>query len=235
MDFQPITKERLSEAAMQQIRQLISGQHLNPGQKLPSERELVQKLKISRASVREALRMLEIMGLVAVKPGKGAYIKELTSDLTIPLATWISTHKQALFSHLEVRLILEPAAAALAALRAGKKDIRSLKQTLAEFSTCLEQQDLVGLIQADIDFHRHIGIATQNETIQLFTNTITRLLVDSWKAALRVNGRPQKTVREHARILAAIEAGDQDQAQRAMQNHLQAGLKNLRQLGLENV
>ena len=76
MQLRPITKARLSEAAMQQIQKLIADRGMSPGDKLPSERELVQQLEISRSSVREALRMLEIMGLVQVKPGRGAFVKE---------------------------------------------------------------------------------------------------------------------------------------------------------------
>ncbi len=75
MPLKPITKSSLSEAAIEQIKELIVSRKREPGSKLPSERELVDQLKISRASVREALRMLEIMGLVEIKPGKATYVK----------------------------------------------------------------------------------------------------------------------------------------------------------------
>lgn len=232
--LKPITKQRLSEAAMQQIRELIVSDDMKPGDRLPSERELVDKLQISRTSVREALRMLEIMGLVEVKPGKGAYIRELTSDLTIPLTSWISDHKESLQNFLEVRLALEPASAGFAALRATQKDIRKLKQKIVMFEDALARNDLVGLIQADIGFHRVIGKATKNITIQLLTDTITRLLVDTWKATLRLNRRPQKTVREHIEILEAILAREELKAKTAMETHLRNGLEDLKDLGLEN-
>ncbi len=234
MHLKPIVKSRLSEAAMRQIQGLITSRGLKPGDRLPSERDLVRQLEISRTSVREALRMLEIMGLVQVKPGRGAFIKDLTSDLAVPLATWIAGHRESLRNYFEVRMILEPASAALAALRAQPEDVVKLQREIETFDRCLQTGDLVGLIQADIDFHLLIGRATGNHTLQLFTDTVSRLLVDSWKASLRTNGRPQKTVQEHARIVAAIEAHDAPQAKRSMESHLQNGLENLRRLGLDN-
>ena len=234
MKLKPITKARLSQAVVEQIRELIDSNGMKPGDKLSSERELGNKLQISRTSVREALRMLEIMGLVEVKPGKGAYVRELTSDLTIPLTSWISGHKESLRNFFEVRLALEPAAAGLAALRASPKDIRKLKEKIAEFEDSLAREDLIGIIQADIGFHRIIGEATKNKTMQLFTDTISRLLIDSWKATLRVDKRPQKTVLEHGQILQAIINGEEIKAKKAMTRHLRKGLDNLKKLGLEN-
>ena len=219
---------------MQQIQALIARRGLLPGDKLPSERELVQQLEISRSSVREALRMLEIMGLVQVKPGRGAFVKDLTSDLSIPLSTWLASHKETIRNYFEVRMILEPASAALAALRSTGDDVRKIRKKLDDFRTCLDQGDLVGIIQADIGFHNLIGNATKNKTLQLFTNIITRLLVDSWKASLRTEGRPRETVKEHDQILQAIIRKDPAAAQELMQKHLEYGLENLRKLGLEN-
>ena len=94
MPLQPITKTRLSEAAIEQIKGLIVSENLEPGTKLPSERKLVEALGVGRSSIREALRILEIMGLVEVLPGKGAFVKALTGDLFIPLSDMVSDHKK---------------------------------------------------------------------------------------------------------------------------------------------
>lgn len=233
MDLKPITKSRVSEAVVAQIKKLIVSQKLEPGSKLPSERELVIRMKISRTSVREALRILEIMGLVETKPGKGVYVKSLTADLLVPLSTWLPTHKETLLHHFEARLILEPAAAGLAALRATPNDSLKLQETLDTFNEKLKAHDLVGLIKADIAFHNLIGAATGNKTIKLFMDTIARILFDGWKASLRVEGRPQKTVQEHGRILKAIMNKDQNQAQQAMERHLKGAIRHLKKMGLK--
>lgn len=233
MDLKPISKTRLSEAALEQIRELIVSQRMEPGSKLPSERELVQRLGISRASVREALRMLEIMGYVEVKPGKGVYVRGLTSDLSVPLPSWLAHRKESLENHFEARLVLEPAAAGLAALRAKESDVAGLKKSLQTFKTCVENNDLLGLITADIEFHGIIASATGNRTIQFLMETVIRFLFEGWKATLRIEGRPRKTVAEHGAIFEAVVSGDQAGAKKAMERHLQNALAHLREAGLQ--
>lgn len=233
MSLKPITKSRLSEAAIQQIKDLIVSEQREPGSKLPSERELVNQLKISRASVREALRILEIMGLVEVKPGKGTYVKGITGDIFLPLTNWLSSHKETLHNHFEARLVLEPAAAGFAALRATQNDIQKLEEALKTFNEKLAENDIVGLIIADIHFHSLIAAATGNNTIEILMDTISRFLFDGWKATLRVEGRPQKTVLEHHEIFQAIIEKDEKKAKRNMVRHLKNAIQNLKEVGLE--
>lgn len=119
--LKPIKKKRVSDMAIEQINQLISTGHLKPGDTLPSERTLMEKFKISRVPVREALRVLEMMGVVEVKPGKGIYVTDPENSLFSPLRQWLSIQKETLFDHFEVRLLIEPRAAAFCASRASKK------------------------------------------------------------------------------------------------------------------
>jgi GntR family transcriptional repressor for pyruvate dehydrogenase complex len=233
MELKPITKARVSETVVIQLKKFIVSQKLQPGSKLPSERELVGKMEISRASVREALRILEIMGFVIAKPGKGVFVKSLTPDLLMPLSVWLPTHQDTLHDHFEARLMLEPGAAGLAALRATPRDMAGLQENERIFKERLLHQDLVGLIKADMAFHTLIGAATGNKTIKMFMETITRLLFDGWKASLRLEGRPQKTVKEHGRIIKALLNKDPGQAQEAMRRHLQKALKHLKEKGLD--
>jgi len=204
MPLQPITKTRLSEAAIEQIKELIVSENLEPGAKLPSERHLVEALGVGRSSIREALRILEIMGLVEVLPGKGAFVKALTGDLFIPLSEFLSTQKESLQHHFEARMVLEPAAAALAARRATAREVTLLRNNLESFKEHLAERNLVGLIRVDIEFHRLVATATENQTIAVLMRTSARHDFHGWKATLRSNKRPQNTVSEHGRILEAI-------------------------------
>lgn len=219
--------------AIEQIKDLIVSKNLEPGSKLPSERQLVISLGISRSSVREALRMLEIMGLVEVKPGKGVYVKGLSGDLFMPLASLLSSNKENLQHHFEARLVLEPAAAALAAKRASQSDIRQIEKVLKTFQENLGENNLVALIRSDILFHRLIANATNNRTIEILMNTITRHDFIGWKMSLRTKRRPLNTVKEHRKIFEAIVAGDEKKAKSAMRSHLNAAIKNLKPEGLE--
>mgnify|MGYP003572844104 FL=1 len=227
MPLQRITKTRLSEAAIEQIKKLIVSENLEPGSKLPSERDLVEALGVGRSSIREALRILEIMGLVEVLPGKGAFVKALTGDLFLPLSEVLISHKESLQHHFEARMVLEPAAAALAARRASPQEVARLYKNMGDFKEKLARENLVGLIRADIEFHRLVANATENRTIAVLMNTITRHDFDGWKAALRTKNRPEKTVAEHTRIIEAIAEGEEKKARSAMRSHLTAARRNL--------
>jgi GntR family transcriptional repressor for pyruvate dehydrogenase complex len=227
MPLQRITKTRLSEAAIEQIKELIVSDNLEPGSKLPSERDLVEALGVGRSSIREALRILEIMGLVEVKPGKGVFVKALTGDLFMPMSELLDTQKETLQHHFEARMVLEPAAAALAAKRATRNEVAQLRKNLENFKLNLSKGNLVGLIRADIQFHRLVANATENRTIEILMNTITRHDFHGWKASLRSSKRALKTVAEHNGIIEAIAAGDEKKARNSMRSHLLAAQRKL--------
>jgi len=231
--LKPIKKTRLAEAAVEQIKDLITEKGMEPGAKLPSERELIKQLRISRASVREALRHLEILGLIEVKPGSGAFVREVVGDLFLPLAPWLSKHEETLHNHFEARQVMEPRAAAYAAQRASSSVIQAMRAALATFKEKKEQNDLVGLILSDVEFHRLIALGTGNKTLMVLMDTIARFLLDGWKASLRVPGRIEKTVAEHQSILDAIEKGDSEGASQRMGQHLENALSDLAAAGLK--
>ena len=231
MPLRPITKSRLSEAAIEQIKELIVSENLEPGSKLPSERDLVEALGVGRSSIREALRILEIMGLVEVLPGKGAFVKALTGDLFMPLSEVLNMHKESLQHHFEARMVLEPAAAALAAQRASREEVARLRKNLESYKENLAKENMVALIRADIQFHRLVANATENRTIALLMNTITRHDFHGWKAALRTFKRPHFTVEEHGRIIEAIAAGDAKKARSFMRSHLLAARRSIGLVG----
>jgi GntR family transcriptional repressor for pyruvate dehydrogenase complex len=104
---------------------------------------------------------------------------------------------------------------------------------MAAFKENLKKDNLVGLIRADIEFHRLIANATNNRTIEVLMNTITRRDVTGWKLALRTKRRPANTVSEHMKIYEAIAAGDKKKAKSAMRSHLKAAIKNIHEIGIE--
>jgi GntR family transcriptional regulator, transcriptional repressor for pyruvate dehydrogenase complex len=231
MDLESIKKKRLSEYAIDELRKFITNNNLKEGNKLPSERELVEKLQISKGSLREALRMLEITGLVEVMPGKGIFVRNLTGDLIIPLSSWVNRNKEEIYKHFEARLILEPEVAALAARRISKKYINRIKQnTLLQKN--YPETELVAIISADIEFHRLVAEAAKNKTISLLMNSLARISFHGWKAALRVEGRNESAVQEHAQILSFLAKHDEDGARTAMQEHMLHSIQLLKNKGL---
>lgn len=232
MELTPISRKRLSESAITQIKDFIIQNSLEPGSKLPSERELSRRLEISRASIREALRILEIMGLVEVLPGKGIYVKDLTGDLFVPLPTWVSDYRDIIHKHFEARLILEPEIAALAARRAIDTDIDRLRQNIT-LQSSLSESEMATIIQTDIDFHCLIADVAKNETLLMLINSIARMSFHGWKAALRTKRRNKTAVEEHVELLERIVDHDEDGARKTMRNHMIGSIQMLEQQGLD--
>jgi GntR family transcriptional repressor for pyruvate dehydrogenase complex len=173
--LEPIKRTTLREEAAEQIRALIAEGPMRPGDRLPSERDLVVKLAVSRTTIREALRSLEIRGLLEVRPGEGAFVRELPLEALIdPLASTLH-NRRSLLELLEVRRNLEPGIAALAAQRAQAGDIDEMKLLLVEIEQRLENRRYDAAVKSIIAFHRVITRATGNRLIQRLMDTISGL------------------------------------------------------------
>ncbi len=222
--FQPIKPKKISEEIVQQIKQLISAGDLNPGQRIPSERELATMLGVSRPSVREAIMVLEAMGFLESRQGGGTYVRSLT-EVTIadPLSNIVSSKEpKILYALTEVRMGLETWSAYLAATRATDEQLKRLR----DLYIIMEKQAADGGWDAEIDakFHYVITEATQN-TIQVHVlNTIHSLFQTTIMVALtefyQKEGYLERLLSQHRDILEAIEARDPDRAQKAMSTHL---------------
>jgi GntR family transcriptional repressor for pyruvate dehydrogenase complex len=232
MDLEPIKKRRLSEYAIDQLRKFIVNNNLEEGSKLPSERELVDKLQISKGSIREALRILEITGLVDVRPGKGIFVRHLTGDLIVPLSSWVTRNKEEIYKHFEARLILEPEVAALAARRITKEYINRIEQNIL-LQKSYPETEVVSIISADIEFHRLVAEAAKNETISMLMNSLAKISFHGWKAALRVEGRNESAVQEHTQLLNFLAKRDEDGARTAMREHMLRSIQLLKEQGLD--
>jgi GntR family transcriptional repressor for pyruvate dehydrogenase complex len=219
--LEPIKRTSLREEAAEQIRALIVEAPLRPGDRLPSERDLVVKLEVSRTTIREALRSLEIRGLLDVRPGEGAFVRDLPLESVIdPLASAL-LNRRSLLELLEVRRILEPGIAALAAQRAQAGDVDEMKLILAEIEQRLDGRRFDDAAKSIISFHRVITRATGNSLVQRLMDTISGLLSASMRETLRIRGRPERSLKSHRQILAAIESKDPVAARETMLLHMQ--------------
>src|SRR5216684_6927099 len=130
---EPINSPRIYEEIVRQIRTLISEGKLKSGDRLPPERDLAERFRVSRASVREALRSLQSRGLIEIRAGEGAFVRDVSVEALIePLALVILPHREAVGELFEARRILEPAIAALAARRATREEVGEMERILEE-------------------------------------------------------------------------------------------------------
>ena len=229
----PIRKSRISEQVALKLENLIHARTLQVGEKLPSERRLMEMLGVGRGAVREALRILEIKGYVESRPGSGSFVKNLDSDILLPFAHWLADRNEVLANFFEIRLFLEPNAAALAARRITPEALKKLTQVHQEFCQMVQEGDLLNAIKVDAEFHKLLARATQNKLLAMVMETLNKSVIEGWKASLRVPGRAEKSVAEHAAILQAIEAKDHVEAARLTRAHLEKAVADLKQQGLD--
>lgn len=222
--FKPIRPKKLSEEIVEQIQARISDGHLKPGERIPSERNLATLLGVSRPSVREAMVMLETMGMIEARQGGGTYVRSLTeSSLNIPLTEMLERDPRLLRDLLEVRMGIECWSAYLAASRATDEDIQKIGFYIDEMSGAVKHGWDPKL---DCQFHDAIAAATHN-TMQLhILNTVHNLFSATIELALqKFYSRQPKYISillsHHQAIYNNITNKDADGSRIAMEEHLQ--------------
>lgn len=225
----PIRKVRLSEGVVNAIKQMIVDQGFAPGDKFYSENELTAKLEVSRSSVREAVRILEVTGQLSVKHGKGIFIVDTDAQPYDGFVHWLKSNDQSLQEHFEVRLIIEPQTARLAALGATPEEVAELARVHAEFVRNAGLGLTAETIRCDREFHSLLGKATHNKSLFALTQSITTSLFDDWISSFHTPGRMEKTVGEHGLVLAAVRAGNAEAAQEHMAAHLRNAIRDIKE------
>jgi GntR family transcriptional repressor for pyruvate dehydrogenase complex len=221
-----IKKTRIHEEVVTQVHELIREGRFKAGDQLPSERELAETFQVSRTSVREALRALETQGLIISRTGTGNFVADLPIEsLVAPLARMLIEEKDALADVFELRKLIEPQIASLAAERATARDIHRLKAVLAKQKEQVER-GATG-VDADTELHFAIGQATQNQAIKKLVSGLLDVLSRSREDSLQTKLRRQASIDSHRAIVAAIEQHDGSKARDAMRHHIEQVAKSV--------
>jgi GntR family transcriptional repressor for pyruvate dehydrogenase complex len=199
-EFRVVRKTRVSEEIISQVRDLITSGRLKIGDRLPAERELAKTLQVGRSTVREAIRALESVGILQARPGEG---------------TFLVSNQRKLF---EVRMVIEPDLAALAARRASIEQIVKMREALQEQDASVKDGQ-TGM-KADTAFHFLLAEAAGNDILFRIMDSLMDLLRETREASLHTGGRPANSLKEHKAILRAIEARDPQAAERRMREHI---------------
>lgn len=217
--IEPIKKTRIAEEVADRIRMLILDGTFPAGRPMPSERRLRERFGVSRGSIRDALRILETIGLLETRHGQGTFPKELTVDrLVSPLAS-VMTYRQDLQNELmDVRRMFEPAVARAAATRATEEDFADLQRILDTQRRKLKTGQ--SAIVEDTAFHAALARSTRNRVVMSIMAILNDLLVESRKQSLKQKGRPQRSVEGHEAVVAALRCRDAEGAARAMYKHI---------------
>jgi GntR family transcriptional repressor for pyruvate dehydrogenase complex len=219
--LRPIKRRRLYEDIVEQIKLLIKEGKLKSGDQIPSERELCDIFKVSRNSVREAIRILEEYGILNSRIGDGTYvIIGSEGSLVKPFAKLIHDEKSKLFEIFQFRSIIEPNIAALAAEYASAQDIRKLEQILKNQKKQL--RDAERSVDLDDKFHIMIARATRNAILLTVVERINDLIAESRAEYLQNDIRRKKSLAGHTKILSAIMNREPAAAQKAMRDHIKS-------------
>lgn len=218
-DFRAVHKSRISEEIIEQVRDLITSGRLKPGDRLPAERELALQLSVGRSTVREAIRVMESLGLVNVRAGEGTFLvtapgnADADSVVTALLQSWDNQH-----NFFEVRRVIEPDLAALAARRATPEQIAKMRALLAEQEEEIRRGGTG--INSDTAFHYLLAEASGNEVLVRIMDSLMDRLRETRAISLRVVGRPARSLKQHRALLKAVEARDPKEAEKRMLVHL---------------
>lgn len=228
------TKQKVYEMVFQKIQQEILAGRYEVGDKLPSERELAISYQVSRNSIREAIRLLELRNLVEIKHGDGTFIKNISikSTKNDMVNVLLNTDKTSIYEMLELRLILESQCAFFAALRANTQDFEKIASSL-EMMKEADADEKLG-IQADLSFHIAIAEATHNKVlVELIASLVPHIrntieVTRKYRLAEKTN--ISRTFDEHKQIYLAISRGDSEQAKTLMENHIRTIRQELSEL-----
>jgi GntR family transcriptional regulator, transcriptional repressor for pyruvate dehydrogenase complex len=219
--YKVVRTSRLYEQIVQQIEESILKGTLKPGNQLPAERELALQFGVSRTAIREAVKALREKGLVEAYSGRGTFVTDGTSQAirqSLDLMVKIG-QPDGSTSLAELRAILEPEIAALAATRVEEQYLTTMREAVAVMDRSRRDPD--AYIEADLDFHLALAEAAANPLILSLIDSIVGLLREQRMRIFKVDGGPERGQFHHKRILQAIEQRDPEKARATMRAHLQ--------------
>jgi DNA-binding FadR family transcriptional regulator len=227
---EPIKRVSVVEQAISKIYDLILSQNLKENDKLPPERQLSEMLGISRNSLREAIRVLDMLGVLRVDQGSGMVIdsSRVSDAVTRHLTFALLLNREKLYELFEARLVMETECAGMAALRADEDERAMLHRTYEEL--CASRTDRPKSIALEIELHNIIARAAHNTVLEKILNSLKQILKESREATVPPSGVTPETVQVHERLIAAIDARDVAAARAIMKEHIASVADRIKRL-----
>lgn len=220
--FKTVQLNKASLEIISQIREMIFSGKLRPGDRLASENTLLEQFGVSKQTLKEALRTLEYMGLLEIKKGitGGAYVVEMDREVIREvLASFLFFKKPTIHNISEVRKIIEPYSARIAADKASEEDLDRIESLISIESNQTESYGTDSM-RNDIEFHRSIAAVTGNPILELIVDFIETVMVDLKKVIKPNHCFADTVMKAHERIYKALKERNPDIAQEEMYRHL---------------
>ncbi|MPM63252.1 HTH-type transcriptional regulator LutR [bioreactor metagenome] len=219
-NFKRIKKGTLSQSIIEQIKKMIENEELKPGDTLPSERELAEMLGVSRPPLREALHALNALGVIEIRAGEGTFLSEnidIISD-QIMLKNLLSKYKAK--DLIDARRLLEVEIARLASKKLSPESRQEIREAHENFVSVCNNGNVNDFVNADFCFHMALAVASENAVLCEMLSAIRKLTYEVNLIAYRSPGQNGKTLAYHEKIMETIFAGDEEQAQTVMRDHI---------------
>ena len=226
---EPIKRIPIIEQVETRIRELIEGGSYMPGSKLPTEKDLCQRLNVGRGTVREAFRLLQAKGYVELRPGRGAFVATPADE--IGAIEWLVLNEEQLHDAIEIRRALEPMAARRMAERRDPAAIDELISLHRDFLSAVDSDNSSVIAEMDERFHNAITVGSGNHLLMSILQQVNQEIKTFRSKTFRVPQNIRNAVEPHSRILHTIQCGDADGAEAAMRAHLDKVQEDL----LENI
>jgi DNA-binding FadR family transcriptional regulator len=217
-ELRPVQLVGLTEHLVGEMKDWVLRGLVRPGERLPPERELASILNVSRSSLRQALKVLQTMGVVEARQGSGTHLSRSAEQILRQPTDFLMPLRGISFAEVfEARRAMEAEACASAALNASETDLLKLRRELE--AMCLHLREPAAYFRHDVAFHRQIAVASGNNVYLWFEELAGKVLADAWLARAKA-GNTEETFAEHRSILEAIEASDPEGARSALLRHL---------------
>lgn len=221
--FKFVVSTKASEKIIEQIRGAILAGKLKPGDKLPTEKNLIETFGVSKATLREALLSLEILGFLEIRKGAsgGSYITEVNAEKARDsFINFLYSKNLSLESITEVRLLIEPYVAERGLSSVQDKDLRKLNELIKESEDCLNSGIISNIGKSDIEFHRTIASLTENPILMFVIDFVENILVDTKKILKPNKEFFQSCINAHRRIYEALLEKNAKNVREEMTNHV---------------
>ncbi len=210
-----------TQKTINELKEYLLSDEAKIGDKLATEKEVCERLRVGRGTVREAFRNLEAEGYLSIKPGKGAFIVRKSQNDSDALANWFTKNRGRIQDYVEFRNIIEPAAARMAAERASDEDIRTLNdihEIFIETSMLMDDEKLAYL---DEEFHTMIMKMTGNEVMEMINQSMNKKIMNFRFQTFKIRHNVKNAIEAHGKILRAISDRDADVAEMYMKRHIE--------------
>ncbi|QOY33910.1 FadR/GntR family transcriptional regulator [Anaerobacillus isosaccharinicus] len=213
-------QEKIYIEIIRELNHIIQEDELKTGDKLPSERELSERLNVGRSSVREALRSLELLDLIETRRGEGTFIKSIGGHRLVEvLASFFLREKKARNDLAETRKIVEIEGLRLACERIDEAQLQNLEKLIEQSKKSWDNGDFP--VEEDYLFHKTIVEACHNSLLLHIWISLVEYSKVALRESLSREGRPEQSIKEHIQIYTALKSRNEEEAIKALRNHLE--------------